>query len=545
MSDNETPGTNGDARRPRARLGGGKLERFVAGRDPAVERGTQLAGLTARPSRHGQGAPDGWSRFLLAHLAWILITTLLVVGAAAALAHHQTPKYKAEAEVNVWFASPDPTALVGPNMVTEKGIVSSGVVLAIAARSLGVPSSALQHGLSVSVPASSSILEIAYADPVPWVARERAQVIAESYVAYRTPKPAPAKKGAKAAPKINGVAPVVSTLRATVITPASLPTSPSSPNYLIDILAALVVGLALGIGTAALRDHLDDRFRTPFELEAQTGAPVLTLIPAVRWLTRRNASGLAMARNPDSVIAEAYRGLRTRVIAAAAERSARTLLITSPAWEDKSTVAANLAAALAQSGRRTVLVCADFRWGYANELFGVANDEGLTTVLDWDTNVMSALKVTGIRRLRVLTAGPLPADPAEFLQRPGLQAVLGELRGHADFVVIDAPPVLATPDTASLAHLAEMILLVGDARKSTRAQLRAALHEIADMTDQLIGCVLYNVGRRRWVRRSSLFIVADDRHEADAWSRPGPMDGHEVTPSGPPSTSSGPDAGPA
>ena len=70
-----------------------------------------------------------------------------------------------------------------------------------------------------------------------------------------------------------------------------------------------------------------------------------------------------MARNPDSVIAEAYRGLRTRVIAAAAERSARTLLITSPAWEHKSTVAANLAAALAQSGRRTVLVCADFRWG--------------------------------------------------------------------------------------------------------------------------------------------------------------------------------------
>jgi tyrosine-protein kinase len=402
----------------------------------------------------------------------------------------------------------------------------------------------LSHGLSVSVPASSSILQIGYSDPVPWVARERAQVIAESYVRYRSPKPAPAKKGAKAA-GINGVAPTVSTLRATVITPASLPTSPSSPNYLIDILAALVVGLALGIGSAALRDHLDDRFRTPFELEAQTGAPVLTLIPAVHWLTRRNASGLAMARNPDSVIAEAYRGLRTRVIAAAAERSARTLLITSPAWEHKSTVAANLAAALAQSGRRTVLVCADFRWGYANELFGIPNDEGLTTVLDWDISVMSALKVTGIRRLRLLTAGPLPADPAEFLQRPGLQAILSELRSHADFVIIDAPPVLATPDTASLAQLAEMIMLVGDARKSTRAQLRGALHEIADMTDRLVGCVLYNVGRRRWVHKSSLFIVTDDRHEPDVWSRPGEMDGRQVTSPGPPPASGGPGDGPA
>src|SRR5215469_10515472 len=147
MSDNETPGTNGDARRSRGRLASGKLERFVAARDPAVERGTQLAGLTARQPRHVQG---GWSRFLMAHLAWILITTVLVVGAAAALAHHQTPRYKTQAEVNVWFVSPDPATVIGPNMVTEKGIVSSGVVLAIAARSLGVPSSVLSHGLSVS-----------------------------------------------------------------------------------------------------------------------------------------------------------------------------------------------------------------------------------------------------------------------------------------------------------------------------------------------------------------------------------------------------------
>jgi hypothetical protein len=110
---------------------------------------------------------------------------------------------------------------------------------------------------------------------------------------------------------IHGVAPVGNTLRATLITSASLPTSPSSPNYLIDIPATLV-GLALGIGTAALRDHLDDRFRTPFGFEAQTGAPVLALIPAFHWVTLHNASGLAMVRNPDPVIAEAYRGLRTR-----------------------------------------------------------------------------------------------------------------------------------------------------------------------------------------------------------------------------------------
>jgi polysaccharide biosynthesis transport protein len=524
MSDNETPGMNGDTRQPRGRLPGGKLERLMATRDPTVGRGTQLAGLTARQFRRVQGAPGGWSRFLLAHLLWITITTLLVVGAAAALAHSQTPQYKSEADVDVWFASADPTALQGPNMVTEKGIVSSGVVLTVASRSLGVPWSVLRHGLSVSVPASSSILQIVYADPVPWVARERAQVIAEAYVAYRTPKLPPAPKGTKPA-----TTPVLgNALRATVITPASLAASPSSPNYLLDISIALVVGLGLGIGTAALRDHLDDRFRDPYDLEAQTGAPVLALVPAFRSLTRDPASRLAVVWNPDSVIAEAYRGLRTRVRAAAARRGARTLLVTSPAWEQKSTVAANLAAALAQSGKRTVLVCADLRWGYAHELFGVENHEGLTTVLDRRSDLVSVLRTTSIRRLLVLTAGPLPADPAETLQRAALQTVLGELRANADFVIIDAPPVLATPDAAPLAHLAEMIVIVGDARKSTRTHLRAALHEVDDVAGKLIGCVLYNVGRHRWVRRPRAATVTAESPEPDIWPRFGEVDGHEA-----------------
>jgi len=140
-----------------------------------------LAGLTARQFSRNPDAPGGWNRFLLAHLRWILITTLAVVGVAAAYAHHQTPMYKSQTEVNVWFSSPDPAALQGPNMVTEKGIVTSGAVLGIAAHSLQVPSAVLRNGMSVTVPAGSSIMQIGYSDAVPWIARERAQVISEAY----------------------------------------------------------------------------------------------------------------------------------------------------------------------------------------------------------------------------------------------------------------------------------------------------------------------------------------------------------------------------
>jgi capsular exopolysaccharide synthesis family protein len=461
----------------------------------------------------------------MAHLRWILIVTLLVVGAAAAYTHHQTPLYKSQADVDVWFASADPTALQGPNMVTEKGIASSGAVLTIASRSLGVPQSVLLQGLSLTVPASSSIMEIGYSNPVPWIARERAQVIAEAYVAYRSPKTAPAQHTTKTA-----TLPVI-TLHATLITRAALPTSPSSPNYLIDIAAALIVGLGLGIGTAAIRDHLDDRFRGPLDLEAQTGVQVLALVPAFRTVGRDPASELALVWSPDSVVAEAYRSLRTRVVAAAATRGARTLLVTSPAWEKRSTVAANLAVALAQSGRRTVLVCADLRWGHAHELLGVDNDEGLTMLLDRRTDLASALRTTSIHALRVLPPGPLPPDPAAFLQRPALRTVLGELRSQADFVVIDAPPLLASPDITPLAHLAEMILCVGDARKTTRTHGQAAMREAGEAADNLVGWVLYNVGRRRWLRPSSAPAPTVEPPDLDVWARHDVVDGHEAPPS--------------
>jgi capsular exopolysaccharide synthesis family protein len=311
-----------------------------------------------------------------------------------------------------------------------------------------------------------------------------------------------------------------------------LPTSPSSPKYLVDILAALVVGLGLAIGTAALRDHLDDRFRGPLDLEARTGATVLGLVPAFRTLSRTPAAELALLWSPDSVVAEAYRSLRTRVLQEAAARGARTLLVTSPGWEKKGTVAANLAVALAQSGRRTILVCADLRWGSTDELFEIHTDYGLTTLLDARADWAAALQSTGVSGLRLLPPGPVPSDPAEILQRPALRTVIGGLRSQADFVIIDAPPLLASPDFSPLAQRAEMVLLVGDARKSTRAQLQAALREAGDAVDKLVGCVLYNVGSRHWLRRSPAPVVAHDPPlDPDQWSGRDAVDGHEAAPS--------------
>ena len=106
--------------------------------------------------------------------------------------------------------------------------------------------------------------------------------------------------------------------------------------------------------------------------------------------------------------------------------------------------------------------------------------------------------------------------------------MLGELRSRSDFVVIDAPPWLATSDTTPLARLTEMILLVSDARKSTRGHLDAAVREAGEVAEKLIGSVLYNVGHHRWLRRGPA-----PRPGTGQPGQPGPfpgvMHGHEAT----------------
>jgi capsular exopolysaccharide synthesis family protein len=475
------------------------------------DEGTRLARLTARQFRHAPGASGSVPRFLVAHALWILVVTFAAVAAAGAFAHSQRPYYKSAAVVSV---QPAPVAAGSgnpPNMATEEGIVSSGAVLAKAAAALGVPRAVLAKGLSVSVPGTTTLLQITYTDPVPRVAQQRAQAIAEAYVSYRSSRSA---RGTK--PATPGVTPT-----AILVTPASMPTSPAGPKYLIDIAAALIVGLAAGVGTAALRDYMDDGLRGPLDLESQAGAPVLALIPAFRPGRRDPGGRLVVVAYPRSLAAEAYRGLRTRLVEAATPGHAKTLLVTSPGWEGKSTVAANLAAALAQSGRSVVLVSADMRWGRVHELFGLGTGPGLSMLLEGRASLAEALQPTQVPGLRLLPPGTPPPDPAALLQSPAWHIALGDIRSRADVAVIDAPPMLASPDVRALAERAEMILVVADERRSARAQVRLAMREVEHVRGKLAGCVLDNVGRRRWLRSRSPEPLADGRARGEVRAAPG------------------------
>lgn len=467
--DNAAHSENGHWRQPASRSGHGQ--------------GTNPGRIATRQLDHGPGTPGSGPRFLVAHARWITAVTLAVVAAATAFALSRTPLYRSQADVIV--QAPSATA-AAPDMGTEESIVSSGVVLNAASQATGVPATALADGLSVTARGTSFVLQISYSNPNPHVAQQRAQAIAQAYTAFRAPKPAVKSSTPSGAPT------------AQLVTSASLPTAPYSPDYAIDLVAALIIGLALALGTAWLRDYFDDHLRGPFDLERQTDADVLAMIPAFRPAGPEPGHRLVMALSPHSVVAEAYRGLRTRVLLAMSARNSRTVLVTSPAWEDRATVAANLAAALAQSGYSTVLACADLRWGAAHLVVGTWEDgRGLTGLLERRTDLADALQPTRVPGLQLLPPGALPLDPAVLLQRSTLSALLDEIRGRADVVVIEAPPLLASPGTRPLTEAAGTILLVADTRVSTRAQARAAARELEQDRARLAGCVLVNVGKRQ------------------------------------------------
>jgi capsular exopolysaccharide synthesis family protein len=433
-----------------------------------------------------------WARFLRAHVALILTITVVATAGGWIALREQPRMYASEAVVVVFPAATGvSSSQQSVVMGTERWIASSSAVLSIASRSLGVSPHDLQSGLSVSVPADTDLLNISFSARDPRAAQAAAQAVARAYVRYRTPKPTPAPAGSKSAPTVPPGA-----VQPQIITDAPLPSAPASPNRWLGLAVALILGFALGVGVAMALDALDDRLRGVADLELQSRAPVLGSLPALR--SRRRSAPVVMLSSPASTVAEAYRDLRTRLLQLAGRGGAHVVLLAGPDRENSTAVAANLSVALAQAGRQVVLVGADLRVRRPPGLFSI-DDPGLSSVLAGDEPLKRALRDSDVDGLRVLAPGPAVTDRGALLQSEALSRLLGQLRAAADFVVVDAPPVLASADTGMLAEHCDLVVLVADARLSTRRRVRDATRQLERSSVPLIACVFDNVGRARRV----------------------------------------------
>ena len=196
-----------------------------------------------------------------------------------------------------------------------------------------------------------------------------------------------------------------------VVASATAPSGPSSPRVLFNTVLGLLVGLMAMIGLAFLREYLDDTLKVPDDVEEQTSLPTLGAISRIQSGMHADPMyRLVTLLYPRSPASEAFRTLRTNVDFASVDLPIASLLVTSsvPA-EGKTTVAANLAVAFAQAGRRTILVDADLRHPEVHLIFKCANEFGLTSLLRSDLGgSKTALQSTEQANLWILPAGPIP-----------------------------------------------------------------------------------------------------------------------------------------
>ncbi len=486
----------------------------------------------------------------------VLIAVMTLIGLGLALFYSVAlakEKYVSESDVNV---RPVTTSVVVENidrllnMGTERELARSDDVAQLAkARldKLGWDESLVKvkKRLGVSVLGSTQILSISCSADTRPRAQQCAQAFAESYLDFKkadatatrdatranvqgalgpieekirqaqdrlasVPPATPAQAQAEAVLKSleDEASPYRATLAdlngidtnnpGTIVSPANRPTAAASPKPKLNGIMGAFFGFFLGLLAAFARDRVDGRLRGKSDLEAHLRAPVLATVPR----TRRNgraAPTLVTMQHPHSPASEAYRALRTRILVMAERQGMKTIMVASPTGEDgKTAIAANLAVALSQVGKRVVLLSADLRKSDIHTYFGLDNERGLSNVLAGEMPPWEAVQEPpGLERLWVFGSGPTPAQPAELLQSELMRELLAERRKVADFVIIEAPAALDASDCLALAPLVDGILVVADARRTARDDVTLVREQFEQVGGTVLGAVLSNASSAR------------------------------------------------
>lgn len=268
-----------------------------------------------------------------------------------------------------------------------------------------------------------------------------------------------------------------------IVDPVQVPSSPVSPEPVRNTALAFIFSALLAIGLLPVLDRLDRKLRDPEELEDLVGAPLLAMVP----------DGAFPGRLPTPQVREAFQTLRAGLTYFNVDHPLNTIMVTSPGHgEGKTTVATNMAVALAQDGRDVIVVDADLRRPQVADRLGVEASVGLDAVLLGERTVEDAMvDVPAIQggRLRVLPTVTPPPNPAILLSSERMRNLLAELAGTSDVIVIDTPPLLVVSDAMGLVKESDGVVLVARADYTTRDALVRTRDVIATASGKILGVV--------------------------------------------------------
>jgi capsular exopolysaccharide synthesis family protein len=436
-------------------------------------------------------------RILSTHAWLIILVGVLALGSAVGLSFLQTPQYQSSI-----------TLLVGQ----ERGIIGSGgdpniLQLLSPTMATAVASEPVAEGVDNKLDLRTS--------PEYLLARVTAEPITDTQfveVSYTGSDPEETQRivnafGEVFSEKISELSPNAETLTVTVWRPATSPGTRISPNPVRNGLFALVGGIMLGIGLAFLREFLDGRWRSPLEAEQATGVPSLGVIPADP--STRNERGWTI---PDAFGSEQYRILRTNLLHLARNGSIKTVMVSSPgSGEGKTTVCANLGLSLAQAGKSTLIVDCDLRRPMMHKFFGLQNLYGVVDAVSGRSpqEIWQEL----LPGLWVMTAGPIPPNPAELLDSEHFAELLYWLRQEFDYVLVDSGPIDLVSDPAILASRVDGVLLVIDPRSSSEDHVQRAMRSLGAVEANILGTVMNKVREKDPYRRYNDHLYNSHLHD--------------------------------
>ncbi|MBZ5661872.1 MAG: polysaccharide biosynthesis tyrosine autokinase [Acidobacteriia bacterium] len=304
-----------------------------------------------------------------------------------------------------------------------------------------------------------------------------------------------------------------------VVDPGKVSYQPVAPKVALNLGLASLLGIALGVCAAFFQEHLDQTIQDARDVDRYLRVPALAFIPSLESLRRRKGLGLDPAdsgfkihmtdpkvtgrraviitrpRNEpemylNSVLSEAFRELRTSLLLSGTTLPAHSILVTSAqSGEGKTAVAMNLAASLAQLGRRTLLIDADMRRPSIQKYFPASKSQ-LSAYLAGKGKWQDAVSQTEVNGLDVVLSGRSPSNPAELLSSEAMRALMYEAAASYQFVVLDSPPLLNVADSRILASLADSTVLVVKCGTTPRQMVQYAESQARAAGANLAGVVL-------------------------------------------------------
>ncbi len=419
----------------------------------------------------------------------IALLTMIALAVSGLLSWQATPQFESKARVfvsvNVEQASDAFVAALAANgrVASYSSLATSGDLMeqVIDDLNLELSPSQLAERLRTEVVPDTTIIELTARDPDPDQAQLIARWTSQRLTEYLTDLETPSGSAS-------------TQVMAEVTGPASYSDTPVSPRTALNLAVAGLVGLLLGITLAITRDLLDRSVTSLQRVHELTDAPVLASVGFDKGIGDRplltDLGGFAPRT-------EAFRLLRTNLQFLDLDEQPRCLVISSavPA-EGKTMTSTNLAIALAQAGRRTLLIDGDLRRPRVAGLLGLDGAVGLTSVLVGSTSPQDAIQLHEPSGLFLLASGPKAPNPTEILQARLTSELFQELRTHYEMIIIDAPPLLPVADASVLSTLADGTILVVRHGKTTRDQLAEAVTRLHHVGGRLFGVVVNMIPRR-------------------------------------------------